>query len=124
MKYIYNRSDMKERRRELRKNSSGEEVIIWNWVRGKKLGKKFKRQVGIGGYIVDFYCAELKLVIEVDGIQHDQNKQYDSQRDAFLSSLGCKVIRFSNRDVRGNLTKVVETIQLCIHSLSERTIGF
>lgn len=75
-------------------------------------GFQFYRQKTIGRYIVDFYCAKLQLVIEVDGGQHFEEKQllYDKERTVFLAGLGLKVLRFSNLDVLKNMDGVMRTI--------------
>ncbi len=75
-------------------------------------GFQFYRQKPVGRYIVDFYCSKLKLVIEVDGGQHFEEKQiwYDKERTAFLAGLGLKVLRFSNLDVFNNMDGVMRII--------------
>ena len=97
----------------LRKNSTSHEKIIWNIIRNRKLnGLKFVRQYPIGAYIVDFACREKKLVIELDGGQHNEseNISYDEKRTAFLESQGYKVIRFWNNEIDKNLEGVYEKI--------------
>ncbi|MDR9417886.1 endonuclease domain-containing protein [Gracilimonas sp.] len=95
--------------RELRKNSTPSEKLLWKHLRKRQLrGYKFLRQKPFVHeqrgkkryfYIADFYCAELKLVIEVDGKIHDFQKEYDYQRDLVLNSLGLKVLRIKNEDL-------------------------
>ena len=74
-------------------------------------GYKFLRQKPIGPYIADFYCAELNLVIEIDGDSHAEQAQYDAERSAFLASQGVHVLRYANRDVLGNLPGIYEHLQ-------------
>jgi len=89
------------------------EKLLWSKIRGKQLkGYQFYRQRIIGNYIVDFYCAKAKLVIELDGSQHYGNKgiKQDAVRDNYMREQKLRVIRFSDRDVFENLNGVVESI--------------
>ena len=89
------------------------EVILWLKLRSKGLnGCKFRRQYSIGSYIVDFYCPQIKLVIEVDGDSHfvDGADSYDRNRQAIIESLGISFLRFTNRDVYERLEGVINTI--------------
>jgi len=92
---------------------TGEERILWEKLRNKKLGFKFKRQYSIGPYIVDFYCSGLKLAIEIDGGVHSagNTKEYDKRREEFIKSFEIKILRFSNEEVKSNLYKVLKTIE-------------
>lgn len=99
--------------RKLRKNMTNAERLLWSEVRRKQLkGYQFYRQKTLGDYIVDFYCPEVNLIIEVDGGQHYSNegKQKDRLRDDYMASLGLKVLRFSDIEVSRNLKEVVEKI--------------
>jgi very-short-patch-repair endonuclease len=90
------------------------ERLLWSKVRMKQLkGLMFSRQQPLGGYIVDFYCHEANLVIEVDGGQHftDDNRAYDRIRDEFLVNIGLTVLRFTNSDVFDNIEGVIEVIE-------------
>lgn len=109
----YNKNNLKKAK-ELRKNMTKEEVKLWNILRaGKFYGLKFKRQVLIGNHIVDFLCKEKKLIIEVDGGQHNENDNiiHDEIRSQYLQSEGYKVIRFWNNEVWNNLEGVIEIIK-------------
>ncbi|MCU0845245.1 MAG: DUF559 domain-containing protein [Spirochaetes bacterium] len=100
--------------RDLRKNPTPAERILWEELKEKKLeGFKFRRQHPIGRYILDFYCHEAKLVIEVDGKIHElyNNTEYDKLRTEELESHGLKVIRFNNEEVLNNSTKVLNEIK-------------
>ena len=110
---IFNRQKQKPQRQELRGNMPMPEKILWTQIRNQQLGVKFRRQHGIGRYIADFYCAELKLVIELDGDSHyqDGGQEYDQTRDEFMRALGLTVLRFTNRDVMDNLSEVVSVIK-------------
>ena len=87
-----------------------QEVRLWYYLKGKRFNVKFRRQHGIGPYIADFYCREKNLVIELDGAQHLDNKDYDRQRDAYFAKLGITVIRFWNNEVMNNIDGVIMKI--------------
>ncbi|NOT12506.1 MAG: endonuclease domain-containing protein [Methylococcaceae bacterium] len=110
---IFNRPEYTAHRQDLRNNATQPEQKLWTALRGKQLGVKFRRQHGIGHYIVDFYSPEAKLVIEVDGDSHytETAQQQDTQRDAYLQSVGLRVVRFTNQDISHNMAGVFETIK-------------
>ncbi len=89
------------------------ENLIWQKVlRNRQLcGHKFLRQKPIGPYVVDFYCAELQLVVEIDGDSHAEQQDYDAQRTTFLESHGLRVLRYANRDILNNLPGVYAHLQ-------------
>ncbi len=98
--------------RELRRELTPIEAILWQRLRSRRLaGLKFRRQHPIGHFITDFYCAERKLAIEIDGDTHAEQGRYDTSRTAWLEEQGIKVIRFNNRDVLDNLPSVLEVIK-------------
>lgn len=108
----YNKN-LKQYSRELRKGMTNAEILLWSKVKSKQLKNyQFYRQKIIGDFIVDFYCPKAKLIIELDGGQHYtiEGKQKDVQRDAYLTSLGLKVLRFSDNEVFTNLEGVLERI--------------
>ncbi|WP_026471016.1 endonuclease domain-containing protein [Alkanindiges illinoisensis] len=102
---IFNRTEYKERRQNLRNNATVAEQQLWQVLRNNQLGVKFRRQHGIGHYITDFYCPALKLVIEVDGDSHftQAGQQNDQIRDQYFQSLDIAVLRFTNHEVLKNL---------------------
>ena len=105
--------NLKQYSRQLRKNMTDAERHLWAKIRMKQLkGYQFYRQKPIGDYIVDFFCPRAKLVIEVDGSQHlyDETIEYDRIRDDYLSSLGLRILRFTNTDVLTHIERVVESI--------------
>lgn len=112
MKFIHNDPIMKKRRRELRNKSTREEILLWNQLKANKLGKPFRRQFGIGPYIVDFYCHELKLIIELDGEYHnsEQQKDYDAERERFLHGNGYTILHFLNQTIHDNVQDVIKKI--------------
>ena len=106
--------DMKERARTMRQHPTVAEDALWQRLRRRQIyGRHFRRQHPIVRYIVDFYCAESRLVIEVDGGVHEApgRQAYDEERQAFLESLDLRVIRFGNDDVLRQMETVVETIE-------------
>lgn len=104
------KSLQRQRARNLRKNSTDAERHLWYYLRAGRLGFKFKRQVPIGAYIVDFVCLEKRLVIELDGGQHIDNKNYDTKRIDWLMTNGFKVLRFWNHDVFQQTPSVLEVV--------------
>ncbi len=97
-------------KRNLRLKMTVTELRLWSRLRAKQFqGLKFRRQHGVGSYIVDFYCPERRLVIEVDGDTHATADQLasDKERDVYLTSLGLDVVRYTNGDVIGNLEGVL-----------------
>jgi very-short-patch-repair endonuclease len=111
MSKVHNNEELRERRKELRKRSTEEENILWNKLRGNKLGFKFKRQHSVGGYILDFYCHEKRLIIEIDGTQHKTNVEYDRVRDQYFKELDYMTLRFLNPEIRNNLEVVLNEIK-------------
>jgi len=97
--------------RSLRKEMTFVEQKLWYKIRKRQLkGVRFRRQHPIGNYIVDFISLEEKLIIELDGGQHMEQKRYDIQRDRFLTDKGFKVIRFWNNEVLNNINSVLQII--------------
>jgi len=109
---VFNKESTKEKRRELKKEMTQCEKILWRYIRNDALGVRFRRQYGIGNYIADFYCPYLKLIIELDGSQHftEEGLEYDKIREDFMKNLGIKTLRFNNDDVINNIDGVLERI--------------
>jgi very-short-patch-repair endonuclease len=106
--------NLKQLSRQLRENMTDAERHLWAKIRMKQLkGYQFYRQKPIGDYIVDFFCPKAKLIIEVDGSQHLVNEtiEYDRIREEHVSSLGLKVLRFTNTEVLKHVEGVVERIE-------------
>jgi very-short-patch-repair endonuclease len=98
--------------RQLRNQSSLAEILLWQQLETKKmLGYDFDRQKPIGRFIVDFFCTELMLTIEIDGESHRQNAMDDRERQARLESLGVRFLRFEDRIVKQDMRKVRASIQ-------------
>ena len=99
------------RARQLRKQSTDAEKILWCHIRSRQLaGYKFRRQAPIGKYIVDFLCYEQKLVIEIDGGQHQLRSKSDSERTNWLEAQGFRVVRFWNNQVLAETEAVLDAI--------------
>jgi len=99
--------------RELRQVETETEKILWNALRGKRLnGLKFRRQHPYEHYVLDFFCVEHQLIVELDGSVHDVLDQaaYDEERTSFLNEHGLRVIRFRNEEVKKSLPNVLQTI--------------
>jgi len=95
--------------RHLRRNATDVEDLLWRNLRNRQLGGlKFRRQATLGNAIADFFCAEKRLIVELDGGQH--SAEADAERTAKLAALGCRVIRFWNNEVIENLDGVLERI--------------
>lgn len=101
--------NLKQLRKILRKNVTNAEKYLWQFIRRKQLGYKFLRQVSIGYYVVDFYCKELAVAIEIDGQIHNQKqvKERDKFRQEIIESDGVLFLRFSNEEVFDNTEEVL-----------------
>jgi very-short-patch-repair endonuclease len=115
MRTIHNVRVSKEIRRKLRNNATLHERILWSKLKSSQLSYKFRRQHSMGKYIVDFYCPEKRLVIEIDGSQHFNDKQYDIEKDQYLENLNFTVLRFWNSDINTNIEGVIQKIQSCLN---------
>jgi very-short-patch-repair endonuclease len=107
------KAQLKRKARQLRKNMTESEHVLWSRLRGKQvLGIQFYRQKPIGEYIVDFFAPRTKLVIEVDGSQHMEGEQTtkDEHRDEYMAAAGLRVFRFNSREVLAETDAVVEVI--------------
>jgi len=113
MTEFFNRSSEKELRRRQRKELTPAETKLWSRLRrGQLHGRRFRRQYSVGPYCVDFYCAQAKLAIEVDGDTHftPEAKQYDARRQSYIEAFRVRMLRFTNDEVYDNLDGVVEAI--------------
>jgi len=109
------REGLIERARQMRKELTNAEALLWARLRKRQLdGLKFRRQHVIQYFIVDFYCPKVRLVIEIDGPVHDVQGEYDQEREKILQELGYQVARFKNSEVERNIDLVVARIcDLC-----------
>jgi len=104
----------------MRKEPTPAEDVLWQHLRGKHLGARFRRQHAIDRFTVDFYAHEPRLIIEVDRPVHETQKAYDAARQAFLESLGYRVVRFTNKQVLQDVQGVLAVIRAALgpHPLS------
>jgi len=117
---------IKKHARELRKEETRSEILLWNKLRNRKLdGFKFLRQhpivykadyKGLNYFVADFYCHEKKVVVELDGSVHDENPEYDQFRDSEMKEMGIKVLRIKNEDLV-NLDEVLSRIRSFLNSI-------
>ncbi|MET2986210.1 endonuclease domain-containing protein [Aureibaculum conchae] len=105
--------------RQLRKNSTLPEVLLWQKIKKKSLGVQFHRQVPMLNYIVDFYCHEIGLVIEIDGKSHDFNFLNDADRQGKIEAYGVQFLRFSNDDILNNMFSVSLILEKKVNELLE-----
>jgi very-short-patch-repair endonuclease len=112
--YIFNNPKLKQRRKELRNNSTPAEIELWKKLKNKALcGRKFRRQYSVGKYILDFYCPEERLGIELDGSLHfdSEKSEYDKIRTEIINKLNIKILRFENYLIIEDINKVLEEIE-------------
>ena len=103
--------DKRDFARQLRRRSTDAERLLWRHLRGRRMADfKFRRQEPVGAYIPDFVCHECRLIVELDGGQHADERAYDERRDAWLASQGFRVRRFSDNYVLTNLEGALEAI--------------
>ena len=100
-----------QRAKELRRDMTPAEKILWQEMRANKLGVHFRRQQVIAGFIVDFYCHKAALVIEVDGDIHDLQQEEDARREKVLRDMGLRIVRFRNEDVDSDLLGMIGKFQ-------------
>jgi len=120
MTRIYNKAEVKIRRQNLRNDMSGAEILMWARLSRKQvLNVRFRRQYSVGHYIVDFYCPELKLAIEIDGDTHlgHEVEIYDAQRQSYIEALEIHFLRFTNDEVIGKMEEVIKTLSKRITEL-------
>jgi|ERR1035437_169934 very-short-patch-repair endonuclease len=118
-KIIFYNPDLKEKARRLRINCTPSETLLWSKIRRKSFGYEFHRQVPIDEYIVDFFCHELRLAIEVDGSSHINKYKYDLRRQKKLESFGVRFVRFEDDDVKRNVNDVIRALGIVISGLEK-----
>jgi very-short-patch-repair endonuclease len=121
MTRIYNKKSVQEKRRTLRKNMTRAEAILWTELKNKTVGERFLRQYSIDSYILDFYCPNLKLAIEVDGLTHQTEEEIskDKERQERIEKLNIVFLRFINPEIYCDLFNVIEKIKLKIEELKK-----
>ena len=112
IKIIPYNPDLKQLARDLRKNMTLSEVLLWNELKQKRmLGYDFDRQRPIGNYIVDFFCKELSLAVEIDGDTHIYKYDYDDERQRIIEKMGVRFLRFEDIEVKKNMLNVLRVIE-------------
>ena len=109
----FNIKELKEVRKALRLNGTSAEAVMWTQIKGRKInGRKWRRQFSVGPFIIDFYCPELRLGIELDGAPHyaPGGNEADEARSRYLREEGIRILRFENKDIWTSLEGVIETI--------------
>lgn len=118
----YNKKELKETRRHLRKNQTYTEKIVWMYLRNRQMdGYKFRRQYSVDKFVIDFYCPKLKLAIEIDGSVHNEpgQKEYDIKRQEHIETFGIKFLRLTNEEIDGNPNKAFLKIENFIKELTK-----
>jgi very-short-patch-repair endonuclease len=113
MPILFNQTIRKNLRRKLRNSLTPPEVVLWSYISNKQLmGLRFRRQYGVGRYVVDFYCPKKRLVIEIDGSYHarPEVRDYDRVRQRFIESFNVCVLRFTSYEIFDNIEGVLERI--------------
>ncbi len=116
--FLYNDPKRKHLRHSLRRNATRTEYYFWSFLcRSQVEGLKFRRQYGVGPFVIDFYCPELRLAVEVDGETHEspEARKYDTQRTKFLQTKNIEAVRFQNGDVLENIDWVLNDLRKCIN---------
>ena len=114
---------LKELARKLRSQSTLSEVLLWRYLKNRLMcGYKFLRQKPLYEYIVDFFCPELMLAIEIDGMAHNERAKQDKHRQEFLEGKGIRILRFYDHDVKKNIEGVLKRIELWIREY-EKNFG-
>ncbi len=115
--------DKLQRVRRLRRDMTDAEIKLWSRIRANQLGVKFRKQIWLAGFVADFVSIEAKLVVEVDGGQHDLQRDEDEARAAAMARVGYRTLRFWNNEVLENIEGVLMTIQAALPSPSHRPDG-
>jgi very-short-patch-repair endonuclease len=118
----YNKKTEQEKRRQLRNNMTYCEKIVWMNLRKKQLGYRFLRQYSVDHFVIDFYCPELKIALEIDGDVHElpEQKDYDLERQKYLQEFGILFIRISNEELLGNPNMAFDRIEKEIKRIVEK----
>ena len=118
----YNKKSEQEKRRQLRNNMTYCEKIVWLHLRKRQLGYRFLRQYSVDHFVIDFYCPELKLAVELDGNVHEipDQKEYDEARQKYLEKFGIQFIRITNEEFLGNPNKAFTRIEKKINTIVKK----
>ena len=125
MNRVFNLTSEKEKRRVLRNNVPLAESVLWARLRREQImGLRFRRQVSVGAFVLDFYCPALKLAIEIDGSSHDGGdaQEYDINRQPWIEQYGVRFLRFKNEEVQHNIEYVVQSIAAKVAELNQEKV--
>ena len=123
MTLAFNKEELKARRRSLRKNMPKAEVVLWSRLKNKQiLGERFLRQYSVDQYVLDFYCPELKLAIEIDGDSHFMPcaQEQDKARQEHIEAFGIRFLRFTNDDIYKNIDGVCQVMYTFVDEMRKR----
>ena len=120
-KFIPYKPFLKEIARKLRKNSTLSEVLLWEKIKKRSFGVQFHRQVPMLRYIVDFYCHEIQLAIEIDGSSHQNKYCYDKKRQREIESFGVQFLRFTDNEIKNDMYSVEMAIREKVDELISET---
>jgi very-short-patch-repair endonuclease len=98
----------------MRANPTPAAKLLWERLRNKQLGVKFRREHAIGRFLLDFYCSQARLGVELDGLHHQEQRAYDEERTMLIEEHGVRVIRFSNEEVLSDIDEVVRRIEAAV----------
>ncbi len=119
----FNKTEQKGKRKLLRKNMPSAEIILWSRLKSRQmLGYKFRRQYSVDHYILDFYCPELKLAVEIDGESHFNahgRKENDLKRQRFIESFGIQFVRYTNNEIVENIAGVLQNLSTAVKERSK-----
>jgi len=113
MQELFNRKNLGQYQRDLRSSMTKSEAVLWKYLKGDQSGYRFRRQYGVGNYIVDFYCPKLKVAIEVDGSTHNEARVFEKDlvKQEYLEKLGILVKRYNSNDIFNNLDNILQDIK-------------
>jgi very-short-patch-repair endonuclease len=123
MTEAFNKQELKARRRSLRKNMPKAEVLLWSKLKNKQiLGERFLRQYSVDHYVLDFYCPQLKLAIEIDGDSHFMlgAEEQDKARQEHIEAFGIRFLRFTNDDIYKNIDGVCQVVYTFVDEIRKR----
>jgi very-short-patch-repair endonuclease len=106
---------LQEAARGMRRDGTPAEEVLWQALRNRGLGVKFRRQHPVGRFILDFWCADHRVVVELDGGIHDRQQERDAERTAVLASFGYRVIRFRNEEILDDLPGVLRRLKIFLN---------
>jgi len=119
----YNKKSELDKRRNLRKEQTYCEKLMWMFLRNRQMiGYKFSRQYSVDQYVIDFYCPKLKLAVEIDGSVHNSNeqKEYDIERQNYIETFGISFVRITNNELLGNPNKAFGKIEDAVKLLTHK----